>query len=428
MFCPNCGAESENSAKFCVHCGWPLQEPSTCCYNCGCKVERGDAFCPECGARLEVEENPEQWQQLQQQLPPRSRKKGILFVCLAVAGATAGAGGAFLYLNHKPVIDLKSCYTITLTGHDKDATVSVDIDEEKLGEKCQNLTLNKKKAKAAIRKQADSSSSLESSDVDENYQEMFEEAGKNTAEIVHYNLEQDMQIKPEKKLSNGDTIDISYDEARMEILEAAYGCEFTSLTEYTVEGLGKTSESEKNISNSKKKETNNSKKESKEEKSDREEKAEVTPTPTPSPIPQPTATPIPEPTATPVPVRTNTALRPDFYKDGVVTGTSEDYICPDSIFRQLTAEELACYSNKGLCFIRNEMFARLGRQFDTPELAEYFNSMPWYNGTVSSGSFEEANYDGVTIDGRVVSTAAISYNTDLLVSLEEPMGLYIPFS
>ena len=212
----------------------------------------------------------------------------------------------------------------------------------------------------------------------------------------------------------------------MEILEAAYGCEFTPLTEYTVEGLGKTSESEKNISNSKKKKTNNSKNESKEEKSDREEKAEVTPTP--SPIPQPTATPIPEPTATPVPVRTNTALRPDFYKDGVVTGTSEDYICPDSIFRQLTAEELACYNNKGLCFIRNEMFARLGRQFDNPELAEYFNSMPWYNGTVSSGSFEEANYNGVTIDGRVVSTAAITYNTDLLVSLEEPMGLYIPFS
>ena len=110
MFCPNCGAESENSAKFCVYCGWPLQEPSTCCYNCGCKVERGDAFCPECGARLEVEENPEQ---LQQQLPLRSRKKGILFVCLAVAGATAGASGAFLYLNHNPVIDLKSCDTIT---------------------------------------------------------------------------------------------------------------------------------------------------------------------------------------------------------------------------------------------------------------------------------------------------------------------------
>ncbi len=306
-------------------------------------------------------------------------KKGILVGGLAVVGVAAGAGGVFLYLDHKPAVDLKSCYEITLTGNDKDATISVEIDGDKLEKKCQELTLNEKKAKAAIRKKAEASSSLESSDIDENYEEMFEYSGETPGEIIGYNLEQDMKVKPEEELSNGDTVEISYDEARMEILEAAYGCDLKPLTEYTVEGLGETSESEKNTSDSKRKlrriprktprktpKKKNLRKRRKRRKQRQVPTPQPTATPTPSPTPQPTATPIPEPTATPVPARTNTALQSDFYKDGTVTGTSEDYICPDSIFRQLTAEELAGYSNKGLCFIRNEMFARLGRQFNNP--------------------------------------------------------------
>ncbi len=128
----------------------------------------------------------------------------------------------------------------------------MEIDGDKLEKKCQDLTLNEKKAKAAIRKKADESSSLESSDIDENYEEMFEYSGETPGEIIGYNLEQDMKVKPEEELSNGDTVEISYDEARMEILEAAYGCDLKPLTEYTVEGLGETSESEKNTSDSKK--------------------------------------------------------------------------------------------------------------------------------------------------------------------------------
>ena len=483
MFCPNCGAECEDSAKFCMDCGCPLETVPVYCPNCGCKLEEDAVFCPECGTKVNTAENqkniqPAQWTEPQQdkgqqwnvqqdsrqqweqeewtQQPsnPKTQKKvkkerpakknkkgkkGILVGGLVVVGVAAGAGGVFLYLNHKPAVELKSCYEITLTGNDKDATISVEIDGDKLEKKCQDLTLNEKKAKAAIRKKADESSSLESSDIDENYEEMIEYSGETPGEIIGYNLEQDMKVKPEEELSNGDTVEISYDEARMEILEAAYGCDLKPLTEYTVEGLGETSESEKNTSDSKKEAKKDSKKDSqkdskkeKSEQAEKKEKAEASPTPqptatpTPSPTPQPTATPIPEPTATPVPARTNTALRPDFYKDGTVTGTSEDYICPDSIFRQLTAEELAGYSNKGLCFIRNEMFARLGRQFNNPELASYFSSMPWYNGNVSPDSFMVANYSGITIDGRTVDSAAIDYNTELLLSMENSLGLYIP--
>lgn len=176
MFCPNCGAECEDSAKFCMDCGCPLETVPVYCPNCGCKLEEDAVFCPECGTKVNTAENqkniqPAQWTEPQQdkgqqwnvqqdsrqqweqeewtQQPsnPKTQKKvkkerpakknkkgkkGILVGGLVVVGVAAGAGGVFLYLNHKPAVELKSCYEITLTGNDKDATISVEIDGDKL--------------------------------------------------------------------------------------------------------------------------------------------------------------------------------------------------------------------------------------------------------------------------------------------------------
>ena len=149
---------------------------------------------------------------------------------------------------------------------------------------------------------------------------------------------------------------------------------------------------------------------------------------------EPTATPIPEPTATPEPTaqqaepvpeqpqvvaatRENTALRPDFYKDGNVTGTSEDYIIPDSVSRYLTNDDIAKLSAKGLCFARNEMIARQGRIFKNQELASYFNSMPWYQGTI----------DPDTFDNTVGLSDVVSANAELMKSAETALGQYIPW-
>ena len=33
MFCPNCGAECEDSAKFCMDCGCPLETVPVYCRN-----------------------------------------------------------------------------------------------------------------------------------------------------------------------------------------------------------------------------------------------------------------------------------------------------------------------------------------------------------------------------------------------------------
>ena len=52
MFCPNCGAECEDSAKFCMDCGCPLETVPVYCPNCGCKLEEDAVFCPECGTKV----------------------------------------------------------------------------------------------------------------------------------------------------------------------------------------------------------------------------------------------------------------------------------------------------------------------------------------------------------------------------------------
>ncbi len=49
--CPNCGTETEPSAKFCGNCGQVLTAPVTCA-RCGTESPPGTKFCPECGNQL----------------------------------------------------------------------------------------------------------------------------------------------------------------------------------------------------------------------------------------------------------------------------------------------------------------------------------------------------------------------------------------
>jgi hypothetical protein len=48
---------------------------------------------------------------------------------------------------------------------------------------------------------------------------------------------------------------------------------------------------------------------------------------------------------------------------------------PDKI---LIPEDLVCKTNEELALLRNEIYARHGRQFKTPKYQEYFNSKNWY--------------------------------------------------
>lgn len=69
-----------------------------------------------------------------------------------------------------------------------------------------------------------------------------------------------------------------------------------------------------------------------------------------------------------------------------VSGT--DYIFPDSSNRALTTAEVAGLSKDQLKIARNEIFARHGYIFTTPEMKSYFESKSWYHGSIPNESFD----------------------------------------
>lgn len=69
---------------------------------------------------------------------------------------------------------------------------------------------------------------------------------------------------------------------------------------------------------------------------------------------------------------------------------NSQYVIPDSGTRYLTAADLAGLSKDQLRLARNEIYARHGRTFNDEELQAYFNSQPWYRGTVAPDDFDTA--------------------------------------
>lgn len=120
-------------------------------------------------------------------------------------------------------------------------------------------------------------------------------------------------------------------------------------------------------------------------------------------------------TVEPLATRTNTALRSDFYKNGQITGVSDDYVIPDSLDRYLTYNDIANLNAKGLSYARNEMMARMGRGFKNQELADYFNSMPWYKQSQTAEDF----------DSTVTLSDIVQANSELMLTEEKRMGMYI---
>ncbi len=67
-----------------------------------------------------------------------------------------------------------------------------------------------------------------------------------------------------------------------------------------------------------------------------------------------------------------------------------DYVLPQSSSRLLSGSDVAGLSLREINYAKNEIYARHGRLFDSPELQNHFNSKSWYRGTVSPGSFSES--------------------------------------
>ncbi len=70
-----------------------------------------------------------------------------------------------------------------------------------------------------------------------------------------------------------------------------------------------------------------------------------------------------------------------------------DFVLPNSSQEPLSPDVLQGMSAQALLIARNEIFARHGRQFKTPELQQYFDTKPWYAPQYSADAFTEIQFD-----------------------------------
>ncbi len=72
-----------------------------------------------------------------------------------------------------------------------------------------------------------------------------------------------------------------------------------------------------------------------------------------------------------------------------------DYILPDSSSRLLTDADVAGLSYDDLQMAINEIYARHGRIFTTPEIKAYFEGKSWYTGTADADHFDETVFSDI---------------------------------
>lgn len=74
---------------------------------------------------------------------------------------------------------------------------------------------------------------------------------------------------------------------------------------------------------------------------------------------------------------------------GASGATGGTYLLKDSDSRYIGRSEVAGMSEQQLTLALNEIYARRGRKFNSRELQAYFDSQPWYKGTIAPSAFDE---------------------------------------
>lgn len=69
---------------------------------------------------------------------------------------------------------------------------------------------------------------------------------------------------------------------------------------------------------------------------------------------------------------------PDVTQSVSTVENETEYIFPNSDSVEITEEQLSQLTAEQLMLARNEIYARHGRRFDTPEIQQYFDSKSWY--------------------------------------------------
>ena len=77
------------------------------------------------------------------------------------------------------------------------------------------------------------------------------------------------------------------------------------------------------------------------------------------------------------------------------TPTPSAYLLPNSSTEYLTVADISGLTWEELCLARNEIFARHGRAFNTPQIAAYFEAQDWYYATIPAAQFNNNSLSAV---------------------------------
>lgn len=97
---------------------------------------------------------------------------------------------------------------------------------------------------------------------------------------------------------------------------------------------------------------------------------------------EPPKTPAPIPPASPTQVPPSPPVPPSSTNAGP-SAAGRRLNWEDLTSRQLTPSELSAISSPELRLLRNEVFARHGYKFQSPELEQHFSQQPWYQASTS---------------------------------------------
>ena len=75
---------------------------------------------------------------------------------------------------------------------------------------------------------------------------------------------------------------------------------------------------------------------------------------------------------------------------GVNVAAYDDYILPGSEYYYLDEDDIVGMGAQELNYARNEIFARYGREFNSEELMDYFESQDWYVPIYSPEEFDSS--------------------------------------
>lgn len=117
--------------------------------------------------------------------------------------------------------------------------------------------------------------------------------------------------------------------------------------------------------------------------------------PQPEPVPEPEPEPEPEPATEPTVEPTEPPA------------TETEFIIPDSNTRYLTAEDYESLSDWDLTIALNELYARHGYEFQTPEIRAHFESCSWYKGTLGVDGFRADMFNDIELANSRLLRAAL---------------------